>query len=89
MDTALILHIGRRALETALWISAPVLIAALVVGFLVALLQAVSSIRDMTMGTVLKLAAVGLTMLVFGGWMMNVAVDFTAEIFNHMASMGH
>jgi len=48
----------------------------------------VTSIRDMTMGMVVKLACVGLTLLAFGGWMTRIAVEFTREMFNHMQSIG-
>jgi len=88
MSPELIMHLGRRALETALLVAAPVLVVTLVVGFLVAMLQAVTSIRDMTMGLVVKLAAVSITLLVAGGWMMNVAVAFAREIFSHIESAG-
>ncbi len=88
MDPDLVLHIGRRALETAMLVAAPVLVVALVVGVLVAMLQAVTSIRDMTLGLAIKLAAVGLTLLIFGGWMMQIAVGFTVEIFNHLEAIG-
>lgn len=88
MDPELILHIGRRALETALLVSTPVLASALIVGVAVAMLQAVTSIRDMTMGMVLKIACVGLVLMVCGGWMMQVAVAFTHEVFSHMQSVG-
>ena len=88
MDGDLILYIGKRALETALLLSAPVLVVTVVVGVLVAMLQAVTSIRDMTLGLALKLACVGITLLICGGWMMEVAIGFTAEIFNHVHSLG-
>jgi flagellar biosynthetic protein FliQ len=88
MDPELVLHIGRRALETALLVSTPVLASALIVGVLVAMLQAVTSIRDMTMGMVLKIACVGLVLMVCGGWMMQVAVAFTHEVFSHIQSVG-
>ena len=88
MDADLILHVGRRALETALLVAAPVLASALVVGVVVAMLQAVTSIRDMTMGLVLKIACVGIVLLICGRWMMQVAVAFTAEVFNHIQSIG-
>lgn len=81
MDERLVLYLGRRALETALMLSAPVMVVALAVGMMTAMLQAVTSLRDMTLGTVLKLAAVGITLLLSGGWMMTVAVKFTREIF--------
>jgi len=88
MDGDLAMYLGRRALETALLLAAPVLGVTLVVGIVVAMLQAVTSIRDMTMGLVLKLACVGGTLLVCGGWMMRIAVGFTAEIFNHIQAIG-
>ncbi len=84
MNTELVLYLGRRVLETALIISSPVLAVALVVGFATAIFQAVTSIRDMTLGIVLKLACVGFAIMIFGSWMMETAMVFTTEIFNHM-----
>lgn len=89
MDGDLVLYLARRTLETALLLAAPVLAVTLVLGILVAMLQTVTSIRDMTMGLILKLAGVGITILVTGGWSLQVAVDFTREIFNHVQSLGH
>ena len=89
MSGDFMLYVAEQMLKTALLLAAPVLVATLVVGLAVALVQAVTSVRDMTMGLVLKLACVGLTLLVAGGWMMEVAVSFTADIFNHIESMGH
>jgi flagellar biosynthesis protein FliQ len=89
MDGDLVLYLARRTLETALLLSAPVLAVTLVLGVIVAMLQAVTSLKDMTMGLVLKLAGVGITLLVTGGWSLQVAVDFTREIFNHVQSLGH
>jgi len=88
MNPDLVLHIGRRALETALLVATPVLVSTLIVGVLVAMLQAVTSVRDMTMGMVLKIACVGIMLMIFGGWMMQVAVAFTNEVFTHMQAVG-
>ncbi len=89
MDSQFVIYIGRRTLEIALLLSAPALSVALVVGFLTAMLQAVTSVRDMTLGMVVKLAAIGFTLILFGGWMLEVAVGFTNEVFNHLQAMGH
>jgi len=75
-------------LETALLVATPVLASALIVGVVVAMLQAVTSIRDMTMGMVLKIACVGIVLMICGGWMMQVAVAFTNEVFSHMQAVG-
>ena len=89
MDSSFILYLGRHTLETALLISAPILLTCLVVGVVVTLLQAVTSIRDMTLTIVPKLLAVGVVMLATGGWTMGIILDFTNQIFGHIQNVGH
>lgn len=84
MDSQQVMYIAKRSLETAMIISAPALGVMLVVGFLVAMLQAVTSVRDMTLGMVIKLGCLGLTIMVCGSWMMEMAVDFTQEILGSL-----
>ncbi len=84
MTGEMVLYLARRTLETALLLAAPVLIVTLVVGFFVAMMQAVTSIRDMTLGLVVKLAGVAVTLLVCGAWMLHQAVGFAQDIFNHI-----
>ena len=88
MTDDFILHLGKRTLEVALLISAPALVVSVVVGFGTAMLQAVTSIRDMTLGMVLKLAAIGGALLVFGNWMIRLGVSFTVEVMSHVQQMG-
>jgi flagellar biosynthetic protein FliQ len=87
MTEELALNIGRRCLEMSMLLMAPVLIVTLVVGLAAAILQTVTSIRDMTMGLVLKLAAIGVTLVICGGWMVQTAVGFTRDLFNQMQTM--
>jgi len=60
----------------------------MVVGIIVTLLQAVTSIRDMTLTIVPKLLAVGVVTLLFGGWMLQVLLRFTNEVFSHIQNIG-
>ncbi len=89
MDSSFILYLGRHTLETALILAAPILLTCMVVGVVVTLLQAVTSIRDMTLTIVPKLLAVGVVMLIFGSWMLGVMLKFTNEIFGHIQDIGH
>jgi flagellar biosynthesis protein FliQ len=89
MDPDLVLFLTRRTLETALLLTAPTLAVVLILGAAVALIQTVTSIKDMTIGTVLKLVGVGVTLLVSGGWSLHIAVNFTQEIFNYLQELGH
>jgi len=88
MDSSFALYLGRHTLETALILSAPILVACMVVGVVITLLQAVTSIRDMTLTIVPKLLAVGAVTLLFGAWMLDVTLRFTAEIFAHIQNIG-
>jgi flagellar biosynthetic protein FliQ len=88
MDSSFILYLGRHTLETALILSAPILLTCMIVGIAITLLQAVTSIRDMTLTIVPKLLAVGAVTLLFGGWTLQVALRFTTEIFAQMQNIG-
>ncbi len=89
MDSSFVLYIGRHTLETALFLAAPILLTCMIVGVLVTLLQAVTSIRDMTLTIVPKLLAVGIVMLLCGGWLLEVILRFTNEMFGHIRNIGH
>jgi flagellar biosynthetic protein FliQ len=84
-----ILYLARHTLETALLLSAPILLACMVSGIIVSLFQTVTSLRDMTLTMAPKLIAAGLTSLLCGNWMIQILVKFTAEIFSQIQSYGH
>ena len=88
MDNDFVLYVGRHTLETALIVSAPLLITCMVVGIAITLLQAVTSIRDMTLTIVPKLLALGAVTLLFGGWMLQVLLRFMNEIFGQIENFG-
>ena len=88
MDSSFIVYLGRQTLETALLVSAPILLTCVIVGVVVTLLQAVTSIRDMSLTVVPKLMAVGFIALLFGNWMLVTLLKFTNEIFGHIQSIG-
>ncbi len=88
MDNTFVIYLGRQALETALLVSTPILLTCIVVGVIMTLLQAVTSIRDMSLTVVPKLMAVGCVTLLFGNWMLRALLKFTNEIFGHIQSIG-
>ncbi len=89
MDSNFVMYLGRHTLETTLLLSAPMLVACLVVGVGVTLIQAVTAIRDMTLAIVPKLVAMGIVGLLFGNWMLQVMLRFFTEIFSHIQNVGH
>jgi len=89
MDSSFVLYLGRHTLETALLLSAPILLTCMVVGVAMTLFQAVTSIRDMTLTIVPKLLAVGIVTLFCGGWLLEVILRFTNEMFGHIRNIMH
>ena len=89
MDASFVLYLGRHTLETALLLSAPILITCIIVGVLLTLFQAITSLRDMTLTIVPKLLAVGGITLLMGGWMLEMTLRFTNEMFAYIQSVGH
>jgi flagellar biosynthetic protein FliQ len=83
-----ILYMARHTMETALLISAPILLACMISGILISIFQAVTSIRDMTLTMAPKLIAAGVATLLFGNWMLQVLIGFTTEIFNQIQTYG-
>jgi flagellar biosynthesis protein FliQ len=71
--------------QQALWItamvSAWVLLPVLLVGLLVGIVQAATSINEATLSFVPKLLVVGIVLAVFGGVMMTQMTDFTQDVF--------
>jgi len=88
MDSSFVLYLGRHTLETVLLLSAPILLTCMVVGVVVTLFQAVTSIRDMSLTIVPKLLAVGTVILLLGGWMLQVVLRFANDIFGHIQNVG-
>jgi flagellar biosynthesis protein FliQ len=89
MDGNMVIYLGRHMLETALLVSAPLLIVCMVVGITVSIIQAVTSIKDSTLAIIPKLLTMAVATLIFSGWMLEVLLKFTTEMFGIMQNIGH
>lgn len=76
MTAQMVLSMGQEALLILLMVSAPVLGAALLVGLLVSLFQAVTQIHEATLAFVPKLVAVIAVFAIAGPWMLNMLVEY-------------
>jgi flagellar biosynthetic protein FliQ len=84
-DVAAILH---AALLLSLQLGGPPLGAALVVGLMISLLQAVTQINEATLVFVPKIAAVFGIIVVMGGFMYGALSHFTHLIFDQIIQVG-
>jgi flagellar biosynthesis protein FliQ len=81
VDADYFINVAQQALWVLALASAPILIPALVVGVLLGMVQAATSINEATLTFVPKLVIVGSCIAIFGGSIMVLLADFTREIF--------
>lgn len=81
MDADYFIGVAQQALWVLALGSAPILIPALIVGVLLGMVQAATSINEATLSFVPKLIVVGLCLAIFGSSIMILLADFTREIF--------
>jgi flagellar biosynthesis protein FliQ len=77
-----VVELTRRTIEAAFWISMPVLLAAMLVGLLINIGQVMTSVQDMTVSTVPRLAAVGVILFFLTPWILHHLITFTVSLFS-------
>lgn len=87
MTEALVLDVFNTALLTILKVSLPVLMVSLVVGLVISVLQATTQIQEQTLSFVPKLAAVFLSLVIFGSFMLSTLVSFSQWVLAMIAEV--
>ncbi len=82
MSPETVIEIGTAAIKVALLIAAPTLLAALIVGLIISVLQAATQIQEMTLTFVPKIIAVAVVILIFGPWMLRILISFTVQLIS-------
>ncbi|MDR1251213.1 MAG: flagellar biosynthesis protein FliQ [Treponema sp.] len=77
----------REGIFEVLILAAPLLLSALIVGLVVAILQATTSIQEQTLTFVPKVIAILLMLGLLGGWMFSSLGEYTTELFRRIPEM--
>ena len=83
-----VVAIGRQALEMTVLLSAPVLLASLVIGVLISVFQAVTQIQEQTLSFVPKFLTVILIFLFTLPWTIDTLMNYTTELFLSFKKFG-
>lgn len=89
MGTDQAVELARRALQTAFWVGAPMLIAATVVALLINIFQVMTSIQDATVSTVPRLGAVAAVSFLLTPWMLHRLTYYTVRLFSDFHPFVH
>ena len=80
MSGDLVIQIGQEALMIVMLVSAPMLGLGLLIGLLVSVFQAKTSIQEQTLAFIPKIIAVFVAILIFGPWMLRIMVEYVTNI---------
>lgn len=81
MSEVEVMHIAQQAILITFKLAAPILVVSLVIGVVISLVQAVTSVQEMTLSFVPKLAGIAIVIVVSGGWMMQQLTTYSRELF--------
>jgi flagellar biosynthetic protein FliQ len=83
-----VLDIARESILVMIKVGAPVMLVALVVGIVIALIQALTQMQEMTLSFVPKVLAIFVTILLSLPFMTNTLIEFGEDLFRQIAMLG-
>jgi len=87
MDAHEIITIGKHAINTAFMIGAPILLTSLIVGVLISVFQAATSISDATLNFAPKVVISGLVLMLMMPWIIRKIVGLLVELISHIPDL--
>jgi len=82
-----VVSLASQAMSLALKVAGPMLLAALVVGLVVSIFQAVTQIQEQSLSLIPKIIGVAGVIIVLGPWMLGQLVSYTSALFTAIPSM--
>ena len=89
MTTDAVVEIANKALFLIIKVSLPILLVSLIIGLLISIFQADTSIQEQTLTFVPKIICVFLALIVFGQWMLTSMVEFSTELWLSFSDYVH
>lgn len=84
MTQQFVINLGREVFFTSVLVAAPMLLAGLVVGVAISILQTATSIQEQTLTFIPKILAVAAALILFFPWMMNTLLTFTTDLLTNI-----
>ncbi len=87
MNADAMVDLWRQTLWTAFLVAAPPVVAAMVVGLIVSVLQAATQIQETTLAFVLKWASAACVLLALGGWMIARVIQYSGGLLQLISTL--
>lgn len=89
MSMQMVVDLGRATLETALLVGAPLLVLVMLVSLIINVIQVLTSLQEVTLSTVPRLAMVAFATLLLMPWMLRRMAAFTLQLFSDFRPLLH
>ena len=83
------MNIAAEAIRTTIYLAGPLLFAAMAIGIVVSVLQAVTQINESTLTFIPKMMAVILVLVVMAPWMLEVLQSYATHTLMSAGEMIH
>src|SRR6185312_13900660 len=85
MTEEMVMSIAAEAIKTTIYLAGPLLIAAMAIGIIVSVLQAITQINESTLTFIPKMVAVIIVLVIMGPWMLQTMQTYAADVFGNVA----
>jgi flagellar biosynthetic protein FliQ len=87
MDQDTVVNLASQAMSLAFKVAGPMLLAAMVVGLVVSIFQAVTQIQEQSLTLIPKIAAMAVVIVLLGPWMLGQIVAYTTNLYTAIPTM--
>ncbi len=87
MTPDMISAIAQETVVVAVKLVGPILLSSLVVGLIISMFQAATSINEQTLTFIPKLATIIIVLMILGPWMLQVIIDFFQDLMHDIPTM--
>jgi flagellar biosynthetic protein FliQ len=81
MNQDTVINLATQAMVLSLKIAGPILLLGLIVGLLVSIFQAVTSIQEQSLSFIPKIVGVAAIVVILGPWMLDQLVSYAQNLY--------
>ncbi|MCU4137128.1 flagellar biosynthesis protein FliQ [Buchnera aphidicola (Sitobion miscanthi)] len=84
MTSEYVMELFHNAMKVTLIVASPLLLAALISGLIISILQAATQINEQTLSFIPKIISVLGVIAILGPWMLGIMLDYMHNLFNNI-----
>ncbi len=88
MNEAAVIELGRESMWVILKIAGPIMMMGLLIGLVIALFQALTTIQELTLTFVPKIIVIFGSVVLFLPFMLSTILEYSQKLFDRMTSLG-